>query len=207
MKPITKTVLLVLSFLVLSCSASQHSTPDQGSTLCVVRHAQAFKNLDPPPEVSPEKLDSLTSQGEATARALRDSLPRNVAMLWSSPTNRTRQTADLLGLDVPTVVNNDLRSLDGDMEWNDRVEAWSRGDDPRPPNGESLADGAERVRKLLARLGEELALGESAVVVTHKDISALFVGELQGTPLLERLERNAVETGEMVCLPFDPDVS
>ena len=213
MQSYLKTNLLILSlftaFTTAACGGSQAPRPTTDGAaatvaqLCVVRHAEAYKNLNPlPASLSPEELDSLTEHGESQAIALRADLPANVGAVWSSPTNRTQQTAGLLGLDLEVVVDGDLRSLHGSMPWDDRVAAWAAGDDPRPDDGENLADGAERARDLVQRLRDAVQPGASAVVVTHGDISTVIVGELRGTPLLDRPTVDAVATGEMVCIDW-----
>ena len=88
--PLLATVL----FATAACAA-QPAVPDKPSPslLCIVRHAQAYKNLVPPPEgLAPQELDSLTSKGRAQARALRSQLPKGVARILSSPAGRARET-------------------------------------------------------------------------------------------------------------------
>lgn len=177
--------------------------PEARSQVCVVRHAEAVKNLDPPPaDATAAELDSLTPAGEARARAAGGELPAGVARVWSSPANRARQTAVLLGRGE-VAVEPALRPLDGAVEWKVRAAAWAAGDDPRPAGGESLGDGAARVRALLDRLRGALGPGEHAVWVTHGDIASIALGELRGTPLLARPERDTVATGGVVCVPLD----
>ena len=209
---IMKNSLIAISIVCVALSgcARQPVAANDGpiSQLCVVRHAQAFKNLDPrPPGLTPEQLDSLTPEGEAQACALRASVPEGVALVWSSPMHRTQQTAALLALLPPVVVEPDLRPLRSSLPWDERMAAWERGEDPRQEDGESLSDGAERVLALLDRLRDELASGTHAVVVTHGDIASILLGELRGTPLLERLREDMLDTGQLVCLPLTSDAS
>jgi broad specificity phosphatase PhoE len=173
------------------------------SQLCVVRHAEAFKNLEPPPEgLASADLDSLTPTGETQARALRRRIPRGVTILRASPTNRTAETARLLGLDVPAEVDEDLEPLAGDLSWGERALAAERGEDLGPVGGESLVDGQARARRLLERVRARLAPGDHAVVVTHGDLAAILIGELHKTPLLERPARHAIGTGEIASVPI-----
>ena len=189
-----------------ACATRPHIQIDSGgSILCVVRHAEAFKNLDPPPaDMTVEQQDALTRDGAKQPRRLRKSVPRGVTRVWTSPANRTRETATQLALGPSVVVEPALRELDGKMSWEDRTDAWSRGEDVRPEDGESLGDGAERIRAMLVRLHQELPPGEHAVFVTHGDIVSLVLGELRGTPLLERPARDRLSNGEMACLPLPP---
>ena len=199
--------LLFLGLVCLSaCTTRPQIRSDAGvSILCVVRHAEAFKNLDPPPtDMTADQLDTLTGDGIKQARKLRKSVPRGVTRVWTSPANRTRETATQLALGPPVVIEPALRQLDGAISWDERAQAWSRGEDVRPDGGESLGDGAERVRSMLAQLHRELPPGEHAVIVTHGDIVSLTLGELRGTPLLERPVRDRLNNGEMACLPLPP---
>lgn len=174
--------------------------------LCVVRHAEAYKNLSPPPEgLSAAELDRLTAQGEAQARALSERLPRPVALVWSSPAGRAQETAALLAslVEMPVEVKEALRSLDGDLSWSARLAAWDRGADLDPEGGESLAEGDARGRALLTALRAALPAGSHAVVVTHGDMAPTLIGALTGAPLLSRPRGEAIGTGEMRCLPLD----
>lgn len=167
-----------------------------------MRHAEAFKNLDPPPEgLTEAELDRLTPAGEVAARAAGATLPGGVVAVWASPRGRTRQTAALLGAgDV--LVDEALRPLDGDMAWSEREAAWSRGEDPRPPGGESLADAQVRAADVIARLRAQLGPGQAAALVTHGDFGPVLLGELRGTLLLERPEADGLNTAEVRCLPL-----
>jgi broad specificity phosphatase PhoE len=181
--------------------AEAEPPPRVESQLCVVRHAQAYKNLEPrPPGLSAAELDSLTPAGEAEARALADALPPGVALVWSSPTQRSLATAALLGVGEP-VVADELGPLAGAMSLEQRLGVWAAGEDPRPVDGgESLADGAARVQTMLARLRAELRPGSHAVVVTHGDIAPVILGELDQTPLLDRPQIHALPGGRVRCV-------
>lgn len=206
----SRPALLAVVGLAVACAesssapvASPVAETLEPSRLCVVRHAQAFKNLDPRPEdLTPEQRDSLTPEGEAQARALAARIPAEVALVLTSPASRTQQTAARLASVTPRV-EPALRPLDGALSWDARVAAWTRGEDPRPEGGESLADGAARTGALLARLRAELTPGQVAIVVTHGDVAALLLGELRETPLLERPTREALGEAEMRCEPLE----
>lgn len=187
-----------LSLSLLACGGA----PPAPSQLCVVRHAEAFKNLDPAPAgLSPEQLDALTPRGEEQARRAGAALPAGVERVLTSPAGRARETAAWLGPWTPEV-EPALRPLDGDLPWSERERAWAAGEDPRPPGGESLADGQARARALLDRLRAALPPGRHAVVVTHGDLGPVLLGELRGTPLLARPTRDALPGGGVVCLPL-----
>lgn len=209
--------ICALTAIVLACGPTADSNeamtsstrPADGirtlepSQLCIIRHAEAFKNVGSPPAgLTPAQLDSLTPNGQAQARALSDRLPRNVVVLASSPANRARQTASSFGVAVALEIEPALRPLDGATPWGERLAAWGRGEDPRPEGGESLVDGAMRARAWLRTLRARVAEGEHAVVVTHGDLASVLLGELRGTPLLERPTRDELDTGAMACLPL-----
>lgn len=193
----TRTVGAALLASLAACSGSSTTSPSQ---LCVVRHSEAYKNLDPVPEVSAERLDSLTPAGERQALALADLLPSPVGVVWTSPLGRTRQTAERLGA-APPVAKPALRPLDGDVDWEERVAAWDRGVDPRPDGGESLADAQARVDALLAELPAALEPGEHAVLVTHGDIASLILGARRGTALLSRPTADLLDAEKVACAP------
>jgi|GEM_PF-5163715 len=190
-------------------SAADQPAPTEASrpapiSVCVMRHAEAYSNLEEPPAgMADADLDALTDAGKAQARAARSKLPASVAIVWSSPRNRTRQTAAALGLAGAAVqVVPELAPLRGDMPWSERVAAWKAGRDPRPARGESLDDGRRRIAAALARLGAMLEPGEAAVLVTHSDLAPVIVGQLKGTPLLERPAAHPFGLADVVCAPL-----
>ena len=182
--------LLPLLLVLAACANSE-------STVVVVRHAEAFKNLDPQPDLPPEALDALTPRGEAQARALAEELGE-VDVVLCSPTGRTRETAALLGapFGLEPIVTEALAPLRGGTTpegdpatWAWREAAWAAGEDPRPEGGESLADGVARAQAEIARYSGRV------VVVTHGDIAAGLIGAAAGTPVAARWGRHAPAGG------------
>ncbi len=170
--------------------------------LCVIRHGQAFRNLIRlTPATTADALDHLTPQGKDEARRAGERLPPGAAAVYASPARRTRQTAALLGRGGEALVASELRSLEGALSFGERQIAWQRGEDPRPADGERLADGLARVQSLLRRVRTEVPAEAHVVLVTHGDIGPLVIGELEGIPPLERPFRVTLETGQGVCLP------
>ena len=54
------------------CGGGPERRAARAPEVCVVRHAEAWKNVEPRPEdASPDELDRLTPAGETRARALR----------------------------------------------------------------------------------------------------------------------------------------
>ncbi|SEP05745.1 probable phosphoglycerate mutase [Trujillonella endophytica] len=117
----------------------------------------------------------LLPEGEERARALAPRLgERTFAEVWSSPLQRARRTAELAGLAV-TAVDPDLVELDyGGYEGRTTAEisdelgrAWSVWRDPVVPGntpGETLAQVAARVDRVLARARARLDDGDVALV-------------------------------------------
>ncbi|MGZ6826804.1 MAG: histidine phosphatase family protein [Mycobacteriales bacterium] len=99
----------------------------------------------------------LLPEGEEQAVGLRQRLDRPWALVLSSPLQRARRTAELAGL--TPVLDDDLVEWDyGPAEGRTTAELsdgqpWSVWDDV--PLGETLADVAARVRRVLARLPEQ----------------------------------------------------
>ena len=82
----------------------------------LVRHAEAYKNVLHMPGTPDEKLDSLTSKGQMQAASVGIFLKgKGIVAVITSPTGRTRETADAigeaLGLDQHYSVNNAFVSL------------------------------------------------------------------------------------------------
>lgn len=190
----------LFTLVLLTACAPAERPPAQ---VCVARHAESFGNLtERPADLSPEQLDSLTPNGEAQARAAGAALPGVVVNVWTSPRQRAQQTGAAYGLPVKPAIEHNLRPLDGELPWAERERAWAAGEDPRPPGGESLADGAARAEATLGKARALTDAGQVTVLVTHSDMSALLVGALRGTPLMERLKTHALQTGEVVCAPL-----
>lgn len=196
------------TFGCAGATANEASAEMTAPQVCVVRHAEAYKNSKTPPaDLTPRELDALTPHGREVAEQLGGRLPEPVAFVWTSPRGRARETAEALGLDAPLEVVEALRPLEGDRSWSERTAAWARGDDPRPPSGESLADGRERVQVILRRARAATGSTEHGVLVTHGIIASILLGELRGTPLLARPEAEQLATGEAACLPLGPNRS
>ncbi len=134
----------------------------------------------------------LLPEGEDQARALRDTLGRRrFAEVWVSPRQRASRTAELAGL-TPTQVDEDLVELDyGGYEGRTTAEiseelgrewsVWVDGTVPGQTPGESLADVAERVDRVLARARERLADGDVALVA-HGHVLRILAARWLGLP-------------------------
>jgi len=171
--------------------ASLGPVPAGSVRVYFVRHAEAFSNLTPLPNMPEKEMDALTDKGKKQASAAGAALQAApVGLILYSPTNRTRQTADgvAAGRQVPIREERELRRVDNGksqsgkpLELADRVAIWKAGNDPRPVDGESMVDLGNRILKLVQSLQKEHA-GKGVVCVTHSEPIAALLGQLKGTP-------------------------
>jgi broad specificity phosphatase PhoE len=145
--------------------------------LILVRHGESVANAQ---GLLLGRTDAaLTDVGREQAAAVRTLLHAPVAELRSSPLRRARDTADLLGLGLPVVIDDRWVEVDyGEFEcqplrdipaavW----QEWRRDPAFRPEGGETLAEVAERVAGACAELfgtdgaGARRAEAEGDVVV------------------------------------------
>lgn len=191
--------MLLATSLVLTLAAPGIAdlAPPPAGTLRVflVRHGQAFSNLDPEPDLPHAKLDSLTHLGHAQARAAAEVLRSlDIGLILSSPAGRAKETADELRrvLSGPPVrVETRLRPLDlgqkadgSAFDWDERIALWKAGQDPSPARGESLEHVGQRVLDLLEETAR--ARSGSILVVAHSEVIGSFLGQLNGTPAPRR---------------------
>ncbi|HYC77091.1 MAG TPA: phosphoglycerate mutase family protein, partial [Planctomycetota bacterium] len=118
--------------------------------LYLMRHAEAFKNLPHDPATDPAKLEDLTEKGRKQAVDAAPKLKDVSAPFYCSPAGRARATAALVAETrgaAPPVSDPgfgplvDGKDVDGKpFPIAKRMSAWKRGEDPKPADGESLAD-------------------------------------------------------------------
>jgi probable phosphoglycerate mutase len=208
-------IITSLISLMISCGGDKSpSHQDQNLegedffTIYLVRHAQAYKNISPLPNLPPEKLDSLTPEGEKQADALGNYLiGRSITKIYTSPTGRTKQTAEristilgkrnLVAADTSFVSLKKGKTTEGKkITWSWRVEQWDKGMDPRPIGGESMADGQKRAVNKLRQLHRQIP-DSTIIVVTHGDIAAALLAYANGSAITSAYKQNAVETGSL----------
>ena len=176
-------------------SIAAEPSPAPALRVFVVRHAQAWKNVPAllrPKTMSADELDALTPTGVARAEAIGKELAgRDVVAVYASPARRAQQTAAAiaraLGLGAP-IVSESFRTLDTGSDPNAasgsaRMKNWKAKQDPRPPGGESLADGNARASAALAELATKHA-SHAIVVVTHGEIASSLLTRAAGQDLL-----------------------
>ena len=185
--------------------------PPDAVRVLLVRHGQALSNLDPAPDLPPEKLDRLTELGRMQARRAAEALRRvPIERILTSPAGRAQETARVLAdvLGLPVEPEPRLRSLelgrgpDGrELDWDFREAEWGAGRDPSPEGGESL----EGVGKRVLGLVDELARrpGRSLLLVAHSEVLAAFVGEVLRLPAAKRWPP-AVPNGSITVVEARP---
>jgi broad specificity phosphatase PhoE len=191
---------MILALLLAGATATTPAdlgpVPKDVVRVYLVRHGQAFSNLDPKPELPPEQLDRLTELGHAQSQRAAGALrSAHVALILSSPVGRARETAEDLrsGLGVAAVeIEPRIRSLEVGLnpkgeadDWDWRSAEWEAGRDPAPPKGESMQQLGARVLAAVQALRAGYK-GRSVVFVAHSEVIGAFVGALDGTPAPKR---------------------
>jgi len=149
-----------------------------------MRHAEAFKNLPHDPATDPAKLEDLTEKGRKQAVDAAPKLKDVSAPFYCSPAGRARATAALVAETrgaAPPVSDPgfgplvDGKDVDGKpFPIAKRMSAWKRGEDPKPADGESLADVKARAAAAANALAKAHP-GGAAVVVAHGEVAACLV--------------------------------
>lgn len=181
--------------------------PAEQVRVFLIRHGQAYSNLDPTPDLPPAQLDRLTELGHSQARRAGRALKgRGVALVLSSPARRARESAEelaaALGAGIARV-DARLRPLElgrtaaGEpLDWDAREAEWAAGRDPQPAAGESLDQVGRRVQELVTSLAKEHR-GAGVVLVAHGEVIGAFLGLVAGTPAPHRLDASSVRNGSI----------
>ena len=186
------TIIFVLFLLVGLVYGYFYLAPQVVQKIIVVRHAEAYKNLPQIPEGA--KADSLTTTGEEQAKSLGKLLQNEHIDLWISSTkNRAVQTRDIVysqnahgGKKETSAAFLSMKK--GGKNWQWRTENWQKGSDPRPEDGESLADATQRCLQKLA----EYSTVKTIIIFSHGDICATLIGHAQYTTMHERYRKHAL---------------
>jgi probable phosphoglycerate mutase len=208
-------LLASLIFAAASALPAQLGPVPAGSVrVFLVRHGQAYSNLDPEPALPPDQLDRLTDLGREQSRRAATALRASrIALVLSSPAGRARATAEEIRaiLEMPPVrVEARLRPLelgqgpDGKpLGWDARIAEWQAGRDPTPPGGESMAEMGVRVYDLVRALAREQP-GKSLVLVAHGELIGAFVGLVGRLPAPKRYPPQA-RNGSITAVEIDGD--
>jgi len=181
----------------------------------LVRHGQAFSNLDPEPDLPPIELDRLTPLGHAQAKGAAAALRASgIDAIYTSPKGRAKETAAELGAALGRAEAASVEPRIGSLEigknpkgedddWDYREAEWAAGRDPVPPGGESMAQMGERVLAAVRDARPRYA-GRSIVFVCHGEVIGAFVGAIQGTPPAKRYPPNA-KNGSLTVVDVSAD--
>jgi broad specificity phosphatase PhoE len=149
----------------------------------------------------------LTAHGEAEARALGQHL-RDVpfASVLSSPSQRARQTCELVGLNTVPEIEPDLAECDyGDYEGKRSVDIRAGRTDwdiyrDGCPHGEMPAHISTRADQLIARLR---ALEGNIALFSHGQFGGVLAARWIGLPITEA-RHFPLGTASLSMLAFDP---
>jgi broad specificity phosphatase PhoE len=157
-----------------------------------MRHAESWKKVEAPPEWTDEQRDALTERGEEQVRSWFTYPP--TAQLLTSPANRARQTAAILGAawSRPELDNEDLRPVEGgtqddgsELTWDERTQLLADGQDVAGQGGRTLREAGESA---LAGLSTDAA--SPTLAVTHGDVIAgvmLATGDASAATVVDRI--------------------
>jgi broad specificity phosphatase PhoE len=177
----------------------------------LVRHGQTDWNIEGRWQGQTPLAPPLNENGLTQARVLADELAgKAFDAVYSSDLPRARQTAEAIAqrLGLSVVFDPRLREiglgawegvLGADVERNFPTELEERRRNPvhhRPPEGETVAELAERIRSALSDMASVYPVG-SLIVVTHGLAMATALCLAQGLPLagvFEHLPQNAHPT-------------
>lgn len=138
------------------------------NTFYLIRHGQKIANLGDMP-LTPVGI----KQAETTGDFLKD---KAIAKIYSSPTKRTKQTAEIIGKKFGLKAKIDKRLLER-MNWDDEkretweefIQEWYKTDDDRDyisSRGISARQNGQRFEELLIEIDKKYE-NKNIIVVTH----------------------------------------
>ena len=138
-------------------AAAEPSSPAEVLRVYLVRHGQAFSNLDPRPDLPADQLDRLTALGHEQASETGRALAlRQPALVLTSPAGRARETAE------------EIRQAAAGVTVRTEPRVRPQEDD------ESPAQVAERVLRAV-RDERKRHRGHAIVVVAHSEVIGAFL--------------------------------
>ncbi len=160
-------------------------------TIYLLRHGETVL---PPGYALGRREVPLSDRGRTQMQRLGQLLrPHQITRLVASPLGRCRESAELLGLDLPLQLDNDLAELDlgtwdglsfDEVRHRFPEDYAARGRDLaafRPPGGESFQDLLARAWQALERIRQHL--DQTAVVVAHAGVNRVLLCRILGLPL------------------------
>lgn len=186
-----------------SRAASRPTTrPAAATRVYFVRHGESMGNVRGNDALPDAEKNKLTERGVAQAADVAKRLVGvEAAAIYTSPAGRARTTADALvaaraeakSAAAPLMVEPAIGPMkegvgaDGQpFPIRARVAAWRAGEDPRPKDGESMAD--VRARTVAFLKGCETKHPKAnVVVVAHGEVAAALTAEARGRDTLDVL--------------------
>jgi probable phosphomutase (TIGR03848 family) len=182
--------------------------------VCFVRHGTTPTTGKEMPGRAPGLHLSDGGRGEARDAAERLAALGTVRAVYSSPMERTRETAEEIGARVGLTPTLDEALLDCDCgDWTGmplaalRKKPEWRGVSQNPssfrfPNGESFRELENRVGEVVERLAEK-HVGEVIVVVSHADPIKVAVARALGSPF-DLFDRVAIRPCSTTVIAYGP---
>lgn len=172
---VTKCVCVFVFGLAFAACSSGPPATGADRELFVVRHAEAWSNVPEEQRAgrAGDATDALTPKGVLQAEAAAAKLvDQGITVVFHSPRGRTRETAEIVAkrCGAQVVELQDLRP----MEDGETVEAATA--------------------RALAALAARTEAGNWAVV-SHSGITSAVLGEADGTPADERLQKRLATGG------------
>jgi probable phosphoglycerate mutase len=188
------------------------------TTCLLIRHGQHTMGTD---AIMGRRVGvHLSEEGRLEAERLAGSLATvRLARLYSSPLERTLETAEILGkrLNLEVSITEEIQELDFG-EWAGRSfeelkpdEAWNRFNRYRSgtqaPSGEWMLEAQGRVVKFLFALQERHA-GGSVALVSHADVIKSAIAYFLGTPLdlFHRIEISPASVSAIQLADWGPRI-
>lgn len=168
----------------------------QTRVVFLIRHAQSIGNLESGRINTQKDKRGLTKKGARQANHLATEInktPLNFAKIFSSPLNRTIETASIIGqrLDIPVTTDDRLLDIDRGIidgltyseireRYPEVVKQWQTAPPGKfaPPQGESFEQLIARVEDFLRSVNKEHAL-----IISHQDTIYAMLFALLKIPL------------------------
>ena len=188
--------------------------PPPFTYICYVRHGTTPTTGKVLPGRAPGLHLSELGREEAKDAAERLAEVGTVRALYSSPMDRTLETAEAIGARIGLVPTLDEALLDCDCgDWTGaslaalrRKPEWRAvSQNPsgfRFPNGESFRELENRVGEVIERLAEKHP-GEVVVAVTHADPIKVAVARALGSPF-DLFDRAAIRPASTTVIAYGP---
>lgn len=135
------------------------------------------------PSIVPPEKDDVRRLQEVAARV-------GAGNIYSSPLTRCQESARLVNESATMTVDARLAEIDyglceghsvsqAKQRFPELFEAWTRGEDPNFPAGESVSDVQLRLARFLSSLSTAQT---SSLISTHNVVLRTLIGELMGIP-------------------------